>query len=118
MLHRMQCDIVQTSGKAISALLAEMEDETELFASQATLRWVELHLLVIAQTLAHLAAPLHRRLLLIDWHGWDHLRRVLESDAQPRRDEIWYGVRALTPQTLEMIQQLRVREPSLFEFGY
>lgn len=118
MLHRMQCDIVQTSGRAIGTLLAEMQDDAELFASQATLRWVELHLLVMAQTLAHLAAPLHRRLLLIDWHGWAHLRQALEADHQPRRDEVWYAVRALVPQTLDLIQQLRQREPALFEFGY
>lgn len=118
MLHRMQCDIVHASGQAIGTLLAEMQNEQELFDSQGTLRWVELHLLVMAQTLAHLAPPLHRRLLQIDWHGWQHLRHLLEHNQHPRREEVWYGIQALVPQTLGLIAQLRRQEPMWFEIGY
>lgn len=118
MLSRMQYDILQTSGKAVGALLAELQSEGELFASANTLQGVEVHLLVIAQTLAHLPEPLRHRLVQIDWHGWHCLQQLLEQDAQPRREEVWYGVRALVPATLELIAQLRRREPAWFEITY
>ncbi|WP_422619876.1 hypothetical protein [Rhodoferax ferrireducens] len=118
MLSRMQYDILQTSGQLVGALLTEMQSEEELFASANTLQRVEAHLLVIAQTLAHLPEPLRRRLVQIDWHGWQCLRQLLEQDIQPRREEVWYGVRALVPATLELIAQLRRREPVWFEIGY
>lgn len=118
MLHRMQCDIVQASAKAIQALLAEMQDESELFASAATLQYVEAQLLVMAQTLAHLAPELHHRLTQIDWYGWEHLRQLLERDRHSRREEVWYGIRSLVPATLELIAQLRRQEPVWFEIGY
>lgn len=118
MLSRMQYDILQTSGQLVGALLAELQSEEELFASANTLQRVEAHLLVIAQTLDHLPEPLRRRLVHIDWHGWQCLRQLLEQDSQPRREEVWYGVRALVPATLELIAQLRRREPVWFEIGY
>lgn len=118
MLSRMQYDILQTSGQLVGALLAELQSEEELFASANTLQGVEVHLLVIAQTLAHLPEPLRQRLVQIDWHGWHCLQQLLEQDAQPRREEVWYGVRALVPATLELIAQLRRREPAWFEIGY
>jgi hypothetical protein len=40
------------------------------------------------------------------------------TTAEPGRDEVWYGVRALVPATLELIAQLRRREPEWFEIGY
>lgn len=118
MLSRMQYDILQTSGQVVGALLAELQSEEELFASANTLQRVEAHLLVIAQTLAHLPEPLRQRLVQIDWHGWQCLQHLLEQGAQPRREEVWYGVRALVPATLELIAQLRRREPVWFEIGY
>lgn len=118
MLSRIQHDILQASGKVIATLLAEMQSEDELFASANTLQRVEAHLLVLAQTLAHLPQPLRQRLLQVDWHGWQRLQQLLEQDTQPRRDEVWYGVRALVPATLELIAQLRRREPVWFEIGY
>lgn len=118
MLHRMQCDIVQASVQAIDALLAEMQDEDELFASANTLQCVESHLLVIAQTLAHLSPALLWRLTRIDWHGWQHLHQLLEQDVQPRREAVWYGIHALAPATLEFMAQLRRQEPVWFEIGY
>ena len=118
MLSRMQHDILRASGKVVATLLAEMQSEDELFASANTLRRVEANLLVIAQTLAHLPEPLRRRLVQIDWHGWQCLRQLLEQDSQPRREEVWYGVRALVPATLELIAQLRQKEPAWFELDF
>lgn len=118
MLSRMQYDILQASGQIVGVLLAEMQSEQELFASANTLQRVEAHLLVIAQTLAHLPEPLHQRLVQIDWHGWQCLQQLLEQDARPRREEVWYGVRALVPATLELIAKLRRQEPVWFEIGF
>jgi uncharacterized protein with HEPN domain len=114
----MQCDIVQSTGQALRLLLSEMQDEDELFASVGTLQYVEAQLLVIAQTLAHLAPELRDRLTQIDWYGWEHLRQLLERDARPRREEVWYGIQALVPATLELIAQLRRREPAWFGIDY
>lgn len=118
MLHRMQWDIVQGSGQAVGALLVEMQSEHELFASANTLRMVEAHLMVMAQTLAHLSPLLRERLVQLDWHGWQRLQQVLEQDLQPRREEVWYGIHALVPATLELMAQLRRQQPAWFEIGY
>jgi uncharacterized protein with HEPN domain len=114
----MQYDILQTCGKNIRVLLAEMQGENELFASANTLLRVEANLLAIAQTLAHLPEPLRRRLLQIDWHGWGCLQQLLENDLQPRHAEVWYGTQSLAPATLELIAKLRRQEPTWFEIGY
>jgi len=118
MLTRMQYDILLASGRSIAALLAELQDEEELFASANTLLQIEAYLMVIAQTLAHLPEPVRRRLLQIDWHGWKCLQRLLEQDVQPRRAEVWYGVRSLVPATLELMGKLRRQEPSWFDIGF
>ena len=118
MLHRMQWDIVQGSGQAVGTLLEHLQSEQELFASANTLQMVEAHLLVMAQTLAHLSPPLRQQLVQLDWHGWQQLQQVLEQDAQPRREEVWYGIHALVPATLELMAQLRRRTPVWFEIGY
>jgi len=118
MLHRMQCDIVQLAGEKIRLLLAEMQTEDELFESSATLHAVEAQLLLMSQTLAHLAPELHARLHRIDWQGWGHLHHLLQTDGQPRREAVWYGVRSLVPATLELIADLRKREPLWFELDY
>lgn len=114
----MQYDILQSSGRSVAALLAEMQSEDELFSSANTLQRVEAFLLVIAQTLAHLPEPLRQRLVEVDWHGWECLQQLLEQDAQPRRAEVWYGTQALVPATLELIAKLRRQEPMWFEIGY
>ena len=118
MLHRLQCDIVRMAGEQIRSLLAELQAEDELFESGATLQAVEAQLLVMSQTLAHLAPELHARLHRIDWQGWGRLHHLLESGGQPRREAVWYGVRALVPATLELIADLRRREPLWFELDY
>ena len=118
MLHRMQCDIVRIAGETILKLLAEMQNEDELFASGATLHVVEAQLLVMSQTLAHLAPELRERLHRIDWQGWGQLHHLLESGGQPRREAVWYGVRALVPATLELVADLRRREPLWFGLDY
>ena len=118
MLHRMQCDILQTRGQQIQTLLAEMRDEPELFASPATLQSVEAQLLVMAQTLEHLAPQLRERLNHLDWHSWQQLQHLLTHNIQPRREPLWYAVRALVPATLELVAQLRRQYPVWFELGY
>jgi uncharacterized protein with HEPN domain len=118
MLHRMQWDIVQRSGLAVQALLQELQGEQELFASANTLQAVEAHLLVMAQTLVHLSPLLRLRLVHLDWHGWQTLQQALEQDLLPRRDEVWYGIHSLVPATLELMTQLRRRQPNWFEIGY
>lgn len=118
MLPLMQYNILQASGHVVCTLLAEMQSEAELFASANTLQRVEAHLLVIAQTLAHLPEPLRRRLVQIDWHGWECLQRLLEQDVQPRHEEVWYGIHALVPATLDLIAALRRHEPVWFEIGF
>jgi uncharacterized protein with HEPN domain len=114
----MQYNILQANGAAITALLVQMQSEEEFFSSPNTLQCVESCLLVFAQTLANLPEPLCRRLVQVDWHGWGCLQQRLELDVQPRRDEVWYGVQALVPVTLELIEKLRKQEPVWFELGY
>jgi len=118
MLPRMQCEIVRECALAIDALAAEVRDEAEFFASTNTLMYVEAYLLTVAQTLEHLAPVLHSRLAWIDWHGWQTLQVLLEEDVQPRREEVWYGMRSLLPATLHLIEQLRRIEPVWFEIAY
>jgi uncharacterized protein with HEPN domain len=118
MLHRMQWDIVHNSGLAVSTLLEHLQSEQELFASANTLQMVEAHLLVMAQTLAHLSPLLREQLVQLDWHGWQQLQHVLEQNVAPRREEVWYGIHALVPATLELMAQLRRRQPVWFEINY
>ena len=118
MFARMQYQILQNSGELLTRLLKDLESEDELFASANTLTCVEMHLLRMAQTLAHWPEALRLRLVQLDWHGWAHLQRLLETDGQPRREEVWYGIHALMPATLELIAQLRHKEPAWFELGF
>jgi len=118
LLPRMQCDMVQASGEAIVRLLRHMQSEQELFASPATLHNVEEHLRLMATTLAHLPEPLQMRLTELDWHGWSRLQRALQDGETPRREEVWYGINALVPSTLEMLARVRKRHPVWFEMGY
>ncbi len=118
MIARMQYLILQNSGEIMKHLLAELQGEEELFASANTLACVEMHLLRMAQTLAHWPEPLRLRLVQLDWHGWIRLQDLLEADGQPRREAVWYGIHALMPATLELIDRLRQQEPAWFEWGY
>ncbi|MEY8690145.1 MAG: hypothetical protein AB9M53_09760, partial [Leptothrix sp. (in: b-proteobacteria)] len=61
---------------------------------------------------------LHQRLPHVDWNGWAVLHDKLRRGVQPRRDEIWYAVRALVPQTLGLLDDLKRREPVWFEVNY
>lgn len=118
MLHRMQCDIVRMAGATIGSLLAELQTEEQLFESAATLHAVEAQLLVMSQTLAHLAPELRARLHRIDWQGWGQLHHLLETGGQPRREAVWYAVRSLVPATLELVADLQKREPWWFGIDY
>ncbi|MFZ3125379.1 MAG: hypothetical protein WA129_09785 [Acidovorax sp.] len=118
MIASMQYLILQNSGEIMKHLLAELQGEEELFASANTLACVEMHLLRMAQTLAHWPEPLRLRLVQLDWHGWIRLQDLLEADGQPRREAVWYGIHALVPATLELIDRLRQQEPAWFELGY
>jgi len=111
-------DIVVDTGLSISALTREMQDEAELFASALTLRAVEAQLLIMAHTLGNLTPAMHGALLQVDWAGWAALHDKLRNGVQPRREEIWYAVNGLVPQTLGLLAELRRRQPDWFTIDY
>jgi hypothetical protein len=114
----MQHELMLVTARKLQALLGEMQSEAELFASANTLECVEACLLVMAQTLMHLSAPLQARLVEVDWHGWSCLQALLEDDVHPRRAELWYATQSLVPATLELMARLRRKEPVWFEIGF
>lgn len=116
MYQRSLHDIVAETGRAIQTLTREMQGEEELFASTLTLRAVEAQLLIMAHTLGNLTPEMHRRLQHVDWNGWAALHDKLRRGVQPRREEIWYAVNALVPQTLQLLGDLRRRQPQLFRW--
>lgn len=118
MYHRSLFEIVMETGRSIGTLTREMQGEDELFASTLTLRAVEAQLLIMAHTMGNLTPALHRRLVEVDWNGWAVLHDKLRRGIQPRREEIWYAVNALAPQTMALLADLRRREPVWFETGY
>ncbi len=118
MYQRSLYEIVVEAGDAIALLTREMQGEDELFASTLTLRAVEASLLVMAHTLGNFTPALHARLREVDWVGWAALHDKLRNGIQPRREEIWYAVNGLAPQTLGLLRQLRRRDPAWFEIGY
>lgn len=117
MYHRPLYDIVMDTGRAITELTREMHGEDELFASTLTLRAVEAQLLIMAHTLGNVTPILHQKLSHVDWNGWAVLHDKLRRGVQPRREEIWYAVSALVPQTMQLLQDLKRRQPTLFEWG-
>jgi uncharacterized protein with HEPN domain len=118
MYHRSLYDIVMETGRSIRTLTREMQGEDELFASTLTLRAIEAQLLIMAHTLGNVTPMLHQKLLQVDWSGWAALHDKLRNGVQPRREEIWYAVNGLVPQTLQLLEDLRRRQPALFEIGY
>lgn len=118
MYHRSLYEIVMESGQAIGQLTREMQGEDELFASPLTLRAVEAQLLIMAHTLGNVTPALHQRLVQVDWNGWAVLHDKLRRGVQPRREETWYAVNGLVPQTLALLRDLRRRQPVWFEIGY
>lgn len=118
MYHRSLYDIVMETGRSIGVLTKEMQDEDELFASTLTLRAVEAQLLIMAHTLGNVTPVLHQRLLQVDWIGWATLHDKLRNGVQPRREEIWYAVNGLVPQTMTLLKELRRKQPVWFEVGY
>jgi uncharacterized protein with HEPN domain len=118
MYHRWLLAIVMDTGRSILALTREMQGEDELFASTLTLRAVEAQLLLMAHTLGNITPALHRRLLQIDWLSRAVLHDKLRRGIEPRREEIWYAVNGLVPQSMALLQQLWQRQPVWFEHGY
>jgi uncharacterized protein with HEPN domain len=118
MYHRSLHNILMETGQSIGVLTREMQGEDELFASTLTLRAVEAQLLIMAHTLGNLPPTLHQALLQVDWLGWAALHDKLRNGVQPRREEIWYAVMGLVPQTLTLLRELRRKQPSLFELSY
>ncbi len=118
MYHRSLFDIVMETGRSIKTLTQEMQGEDELFASALTLRAVEAQLLIMAHTLGNMTPALHQRLMQVDWLGWAALLDKLRNGVQPRREEIWYAVNGLVPQTMALLLDLRRKQPVLFEVGY
>lgn len=117
MYQRSLHDIVVDAGHAVQTLVREMQGDDELFASTLTLRAVEAQLLIIAHTLGNVTPQLHRLLQQLDWNGWAALHDKLRRGVQPRREETWYAVNALVPQTLQLLGELRRRRPELFAWG-
>lgn len=118
MYHRSLYDIVMDTGRSVQELTREMQGESELFASTLTLRAVEAQLLIMAHTLGNVTPALHSRLLQVDWGGWAALHDKLRRGVQPRREETWYAVNALVPQTMALLSELRRKQPVWFELGY
>ncbi|MDO9315662.1 MAG: hypothetical protein Q7T97_14075 [Burkholderiaceae bacterium] len=118
MYHRSLYDIVMETGRSIGLLTKEMQGEDELFASALTLRAVEAQLLIMAHTLGNVTPALHQRLIQVDWIGWAALHDKLRNGVQPRREEIWYAVNGLVPQTMALLLALRRKQPVWFEVGY
>ncbi|MEX8518154.1 MAG: hypothetical protein AB3X44_06535 [Leptothrix sp. (in: b-proteobacteria)] len=118
MYHQSLYDIVMDTGRSIGALIKEMQDDSELFASPLTLRAVEAQLLIMAHTLGNFPPALHQRLVHVDWNGWAVLHDKLRHGIQPRREEIWYAVNALVPQSMGLLAELKRREPVWFESNY
>lgn len=118
MYHRSLYEIVMETGRSIGLLTREMQGEDELFASTLTLRAVEAQLLIMAHTLGNVTPALHQGLLQVDWGGWAALHDKLRNGIQPRREETWYAVNGLVPQTMALLQALRRKQPSWFETGY
>ncbi|MEK8033370.1 hypothetical protein AACH06_21335 [Ideonella sp. DXS29W] len=118
MYHRSLYDIVMDTGRSIGLLTEAMQDEDELFASTLTLRAVEAELLIMAHTLGNVTPALQQRLLQVDWNGWAVLHEKLRHGIQPRREEIWYAINGLVPQTMSLLADLRRRQPVWFETGY
>lgn len=118
MYHRSLFEIVMETGRSIGTLTQAMQHEAELFASTLTLRAVEAQLLIMAHTMGNLTPALHHRLLHVDWTGWAALHDKLRNGIQPRREEIWYAVNALVPQTMDLFAELRRKQPVWFETGY
>jgi uncharacterized protein with HEPN domain len=118
MYHRSLYDIVMDTGLSIGTLTCEMQGEDELFASTLTLRAVEAQLLIMAHTLGNMTPTLHQALLQVDWLGWAALHDKLRNGIQPRREEIWYAVMGLVPQTLTLLRDLRRKQPGWFELEY
>jgi uncharacterized protein with HEPN domain len=118
MYHQALYAIVMETGASVTTLTREMQDEDELFASTLTLRAVEAQLLIMAHTLANLPPALQRCLLQVDWVGWQALHATLRGGIQPRRDEIWYAVNGLVPQTMGLLAALRRQQPGWFAVDY
>jgi uncharacterized protein with HEPN domain len=118
MYHHAVYACVMETGSAVSTLTREMQDEDELFASTLTLRAVEAELLILAHTLANLPPALQRGMLQADWVGWATLHAKLRGGIQPRRDEIWYAVNGLVPQTMGLLAELRRKQPGWFAIDY
>ena len=118
MYHRSLYDIVMETGRSIGVLTGEMQDEDELFASTLTLRAVEAQLLIMAHTLGNVTPVLHQRMMEVDWIGWAALHDKLRNGIQPRREETWYAVNGMVPQTMELLHELRRKQPVWFEAGY
>ena len=118
MYHRSLYDIVMDCGQQVAALTKEMQGEQELFASSATLRAVEAQLLIMAHTLGNFTPMLHDHLVQVDWNGWAALHDKLRRGIQPRREETWYAIHGLCPQTMELLRTLRRQHPEWFEVVY
>lgn len=115
MLHAANLlQIADECGRDIDALLETLQDEAELFASPNTLSAVERHMQTMAYTLGQFDATLHQHVQEVDWVGWQAVHEALVHQLQPRRELVWYAVRALVPATRALLHRARRRNPGLF----
>jgi len=101
-----QVSVALECGHDIIALLAEMQDEAELFASANSLVAVEQCLLSMAHAIGCFEQALRARLVEVDWGGWRAVHRALVEQAEPRNELIWYAVQALVPATMGLMRRL------------
>lgn len=119
MYARALFDIIHSRGDTALRLIEALEGGAdELFTSHATLAAVEDQLLDVARTLAHLPPVVMLRLSQVDWQGWSAVLAALRARTEPRRDIVWYGLSALLPATLVLLDRLRADEPEWFEIPY
>jgi uncharacterized protein with HEPN domain len=111
--HHALVSVATECGHDIAILLAEMQEESELFESTNTLAAVEQALLTMAHTLAQFGQPLRDHLVEVDWAGWQAVHWVLSQQVDPRRELVWYAVQALVPATMGLLRRLWKKHPAV-----
>ncbi|WP_290874473.1 hypothetical protein [Aquabacterium sp.] len=113
MQHHALVSVATECGHDIANLLAEMEEEAELFGSPNTLAAVEQALLTMSHTLGQFSQPLRDHLVEVDWAGWQAVHWALSQQVEPRRELVWYAVQALVPATMGLLRRLWKKHPSV-----
>ena len=105
--------IIEDAGVVILTLTEAVGPE-EFFSSRITQHEVMRHMRVLAETAANVPDELKRKLIDIDWAGWDVLCANLTLEGGFERDVVWFGVRSLVPATLMWLRFYRKDAPEWF----